>query len=346
MDNHRAQARMSRILVLKLGALGNIILSLGPFAAIRRHHAGDHITLLTTRPWAGWLAGSPYFDSVLIDERPSWWNLPGVWRLKRQLAEGCFDRVYDLQTSTRSSHYLRLFPRTRRPQWSGIAPGCSHPDRNPQRDHIHDIDRQIGQLSAAGVMEAGAADLSWTSGDLVSLDLPTRFALLVPGSSAHRPAKRWPAAHFTSLAKALLRQGLTPVVLGTAQEGALAREIQTTVPETIDLTGRTGLPELASLGRAAALAVGNDTGPMHLLAAAGCASFVLFSTESDPVLCAPRGRSVTVLQRTSLADLDPAAVLAALKLCPPLPAPETDEGRRPRGSCPLPRRCPRESRTN
>lgn len=337
---------MSRILVLKLGALGNIILSLGPFAAIRRHHGGDHITLLTTRPWAGWLAGSPYFDSVLIDERPAWWNLPGLWRLKRLLAEGRFDRVYDLQTSSRSSHYLRLFPRTRRPQWSGIAPGCSHPDGNPERDHVHDIDRQFAQLRAAGVTEAGAADLSWTSGDLASLDLPEQFALLVPGSSAHRPAKRWPIAHYAALAKALLGRGLTPVVLGTAQEGALAREIQISVPEAIDLTGRTGLPELASLGRLAALAVGNDTGPMHLLAVAGCASFVLFSTESDPNLCAPRGRSVTVMQRTNLVDLDPATVLAALKQYRPLPAPKTNGGRQPCIIGPLPASPSREGGAN
>ena len=66
---------MSRILVVKLGALGNVILSLGPFAAIRRHHATDHITLLTMRPWADWLGQSPYFDTVLIDERPEWWDV-------------------------------------------------------------------------------------------------------------------------------------------------------------------------------------------------------------------------------------------------------------------------------
>ena len=75
MDHHRPQARNvittpNRILVIKLGALGNVILSLGPFAAIRRHHTNAHITLLTTAPYAAWLASSPYFDDVWIDERP------------------------------------------------------------------------------------------------------------------------------------------------------------------------------------------------------------------------------------------------------------------------------------
>ncbi len=305
---------MTRILVLKLGALGNVILSLGPFAAIRRHHADAHVTLLTTRPWADWLASSPYFDAVMIDDRPSWWNLPGVLRLRRQLIDGQFDRVYDLQTSSRSSHYLQLFPRRRRPDWSGIAPGCSHPDRNPERDRVHDLDRQFAQLRAAGVTEACPADLSWTGADLTSLALPRDIALLVPGSSAHRPAKRWPADRYATLATALLARGLTPVILGTGAEQPLAAEIRVRVPDAIDLSGRTDLPALASLGRAARLAVGNDTGPMHLIAAAACPSVVLFSDDSDPALCAPRGPSVTVLRQPHLADLDPATVLAALPL--------------------------------
>ena len=49
-------AGAAAILVVKLGALGNVVLSLGPFAAIRRHHADAHITLLTTAPYADWLA--------------------------------------------------------------------------------------------------------------------------------------------------------------------------------------------------------------------------------------------------------------------------------------------------
>jgi len=58
--------------------------------------------------------------------------------------------------------------------------------------------------------------------------------------------------------------------------------------------------------------VGNDTGPMHLLAAAGCPAVVLFSRASDPALCAPRGPCVRVLRRPDLADLDVTAVLDVL----------------------------------
>src|SRR6187402_2934281 len=51
-----------RILVIRLSALGDFIQGLGPIAAIRRHHAGDHLSLLTTRPLAGFAEEFGYFD--------------------------------------------------------------------------------------------------------------------------------------------------------------------------------------------------------------------------------------------------------------------------------------------
>jgi ADP-heptose:LPS heptosyltransferase len=300
-----------RILIVKLSALGNIVLSLGPFAAIRQHHPAAEITLLTTAPYADWLSQAPWFDRVLIDERPAWWNLPALCRLRRMLSDGRFDRVYDLQTSSRSSWYFRLFPKSARPEWCGIAPGCSHPHRDPDRDSMHDIDRQFAQLGYAGVRERPSADLSWNTADIARFGLPQNIALLVPGSSAHRPGKRWPAACYAALAQNLLSSGVTPVVLGTAGESDLGAAIQRKVPAAIDLTGRTRLQDLAPLARAARVAIGNDTGPMHLIAAAGCRSVVLFSHDSDPQRCAPRGRSVTVLRRPDLADLPVETVLAA-----------------------------------
>ncbi len=300
-----------RILVVKLSALGNIVLSLGPFAAIRRHHEKAEITLLTTRPYAAWMADSPYFDRVWLDTRPAWWNLAGTLRLRQLLAELRFERVYDLQTSARSSAYFRLFPGRARPEWSGIAPGCSHPDRDQQRDRLHDADRQAGQLRQAGIREVPLADLSWCAGDITRFALPRQIALLVPGSSAHRPEKRWPAEHFATLASRLTDAGLTPVLIGTAGEAALGQAIRVAVQGTVDLIGQTDFADLASLARAAQIAVGNDTGPMHLIAAASCPSVVLFSHASDPALCAPRGAAVSVLRRRELAELDPAVVLAA-----------------------------------
>ncbi len=296
-------SQSERILIVKLSALGNVVLSLGPFAAIRAHHPGAEITVLTTPPYAGWLSLAPWFDRTIADGRPPWWDIAATLRLRRVLRAGRFTRVYDLQTSGRSSRYFGFFPRHARPEWCGIAPGASHPHRMAPGTGMHDIDRQYAQLAVAGITERAPVDLGWSRADVARFQLPPRFALLVPGSSAHRPGKRWPAAHYGALAAWLLERNIVPVVVGTAGEAPLAQPILAAAPGTIDLTGRSTLPELTELARLATVAVGNDTGPMHLAAAADCASVVLFSHDSDPKLCAPRGRWVRTLREADLATL-------------------------------------------
>jgi ADP-heptose:LPS heptosyltransferase len=213
-----------------------------------------------------------------------------------------------LQTSTRSSRYFRLFPPKHRPEWSGIAFGCSHPDRDKQRNHLHDTVRQQGQLRQAGISEFPAADLSWCTGDIARFALPRDFALLVPGSSPDRLAKRWPSTRYHALAQRLAQRGIASVILGAGAERGLAANI----PDAVDLIGRTGFGDLCDLARGARFAVGNDTGPMHLIATAGCPVITLFSADSNPAQCAPTGPWTRILQRPDLADLPVEAVLREL----------------------------------
>ncbi|MFN7000771.1 MAG: glycosyltransferase family 9 protein, partial [Elioraea tepidiphila] len=288
---------MTAILVIKHGALGDLVQAFGPFAAIRAHHPAARIDLLTTPLFATLMRGAPWFDRVLTDDRPPWWHLPAQAALARRLAAAGYGRVYDLQTSARSSRllaWMRLFGA--RPEWSGIARGASHPHANPGRDAMHTQDRQREQLAMAGITAFPPPDLNWLQGDAARFDLPARFALLIPGAAPHRPAKRWPAAHYGALAAHLAAAGLTPVVLGTPAEAPLAATIREQCPAARDLIGQTAIADIAALARRAVLAVGNDTGPMHLIAAVGTPSLVLFSADSDPALCAPRGREVRILR--------------------------------------------------
>ena len=288
-----------RILVIKLSALGDFVQAMGPFAAIRKHHAGARITLLTTRPYVEFARASPYFDEVWVDHRPKPWDVPGLLRLRKLLHSAKFRMVYDLQTSERSSSYFRLMGDT---PWSGIAEGCSHPHANPDRDLMHTLDRQAEQLAMAGIPETPFPDLSWVKRDLRKLRLPSRFLLIVPGGAAHRPGKRWPAAHFAALANRAGAKGLVSVVLGNEADNDAIDPILEACPTAMSLSGQTDLLDIPAIARLAAAAVGNDTGPMHLIAAAGCPSVVLFSAESDPALCAPRG-TVKILRREDLAEL-------------------------------------------
>lgn len=296
------------ILVIRLGALGDFVLSMGPFAAIREHHKSARITLLTTTPYEALADASGYFDEIWIDDRPKWWQIDKVQELQRRLRDGNFARVYDLQTSDRSSIYFKLFGRGRRPEWSGIASGCSHPDDNPNRRSIHTIERQAEQLRRAGIETVPPPDLSWIDSDSgVAAPIRQPYILLVPGGAPHRPAKRWPAKRYATLAQRIADLRATPVVIGGPPEADMAAAICQAAPNAIDLTGETSFADIVVLARDAELAVGNDTGPMHLIASAGCRTIVLFSNESDPVRTAPRAPDgappVKILRQSDLASL-------------------------------------------
>jgi len=302
-----------RILVIKLGALGDFVQAMGPAAAIRAHHRGAHVTLLTAPPYAELGRQAPYFDAVWVDERHGWtrpWAL--VW-LARRLRAARFDRVYDLQTSDRSNLYFHLlWPRP--PQWSGIAAGASHRHVNPDRDRMHTVERQRDQLAAAGIADVPPPDLSWAATDIARFSLPPRFVLLAPGGSRHRPGKRWPAGRYMRLASFLADIGLAPVLVGGADDVAAGTEIVRDCPKVRNLIGRTSFGDLVALGHACFYAVGNDTGPMHLIVAGGASATVLYSAASDPALTAPRGRHVTILRRDNLGDLPVEEVAATLPL--------------------------------
>ena len=310
-----------RILVIKLSALGDMVLAFPAFDRIRAAHPDAHITLLTTAPYAALAAAGPWFDTVDADGRPR--RLAGALALIGRLRRARYDRVYDLQGNDRTNllfQALRPFP----PRWSGVAFGCALPHRDRRRMTRHTLERQAGQLRDAGIWPdaplspgtAPAPDIAWMlrrHGQVSSAAGPatTRpLALLVPGTAPSRPAKRWPATRFIELAGRLQDHGFAVFLVGGPDELDLARGIAAAVPGVTSLAGRTDFAGVAALGARAALAVGNDTGPMHLIAAAGAPCVSLFSADSDPALCAPRGR-VAILREPDLADLGVDAVCAA-----------------------------------
>lgn len=312
----RGTPERPRILVIKLGALGDFVQAMGPAAAIRAHHQDAEITLLTSAAFADIAQMAPYFDHVWVHDRPGRFDIAAWLRLRRRLRDGRFARVYDLQTSSRSSGYFYLmgpylFGRDPRPEWSGIARGASHPHANPRRDFMHTLDRQADQLAMAGIAAVSPPELSWAAADIARFNLPRDFMLLVPGGAAHRLNKRWPVDHYAALAALIAQHGVTPVVIGGRDEAEATRAVSCGVPLARDLAGQTNLSEIVGLGAAARYAVGNDTGPMHLIVATGCPATVLYSAASDPALTQPRGR-VTILRRDDLGTLAVDEVAATL----------------------------------
>ncbi len=303
---------MSKILVIKHGALGDFVLATGPMKTIRVAHSGGRITLLTTKAYEGWGRDCGWFDDVWVDPRPSPFDISGLLALRQKLRQGNFQRVYDLQTSTRSSSYYYLM-QPFSGEWSGVV--GSHPHRNPGRAKMHTLDRQREQLAAIGLSDIPPPDLSWLSTDVARFNLKPPYAILVPGGSAHRPAKRWPASYYAEAAAYAYKEGITPILIGAGADAAAVNEIAAKCPFAVNLLNQTSFAEIVELGRGAAFALGNDTGPMHLIAPTGIPCLVLFSHDSNPDLCAPRGENVRILGEKHLKDLHPGQVLAILGPC-------------------------------
>ena len=296
-----------RILIIKLGALGDFIQALGPMASIRRHHPDAEITLLTTKPFVSFGLACGYVDHVWTDTRPRWHDLKGWMSLRHKLRSGQFERVYDLQNNDRTALYLKLIGASH-VEWVGAAPGASHRYDTPARTQGTALAGHIQTLAQVGIDDVVLDDLRWVAGNFAHFvqneGLKKPYILLVPGSAPGRPEKRWPAEKYAQLARIIDGWGYQPVVIGTQAENDITQKICAIHPATLNLTGKTALFDLAVLARHAAGAIGNDTGPMHLIAPTGCPSLTLFSRHSNPMRHAPLGPQVKTHQVDDLGNLD------------------------------------------
>ncbi len=292
-----------KILVIKLGALGDFIQSLGVMAAIRKHHPNGHITLLTTKPFIDFGTKCGYFDEVLIDNKPKIFDIFGWLKLKNILNKAKFSRVYDLQNNDRTSIYLKLFSSKNKPEWVGAAKGASHRNNSKQRTSGLAFDGHKQTLKLVGIDNIEIDNLSWIKEDLSEFNLKKPYILFVSGCAPQHPQKRWPAEKYGALANKLSDQNYQIVLLGTKAEKEITDVIKNICPRVLNLNDKTSLFQIASLASNAHAAVGNDTGPMHMIAPTGCPCLVLFSASSNPLRHAPLGQCVNTLQKDDLSAL-------------------------------------------
>ena len=308
--------KKKNILIIKHGALGDFILSFGPFKAISNYHLNDHLVLLTTGRFKEFAQESNYFDEIIIDDRSSFWKVKKILKLANFLRKKNFSRVYDLQTSQRSSFYYNFFKLKNYVEWSGTAFGCSHPDRNSDRNKIHTIERHKIQLAEIGIKNIKLSDLSWVK-STNNFEITKPYVLFSPGASSHRPKKRWLEKNYVEIAKKFIRKRITPIILGNSQDLEIANFISMNTNGCINLVNKTTIQDLCSLAREAELSIGNDTGPMHAFSMSGCHSLVLFSNDSNPNRCAPRSinkkKLVKIIQKKDLRNLKVIEVLDCLR---------------------------------
>ncbi|HET8699873.1 MAG TPA: lipopolysaccharide heptosyltransferase II [Gammaproteobacteria bacterium] len=118
---------------------------------------------------------------------------------------------------------------------------------------------------------------------------------LLPGAE-YGAAKRWPAERYAALAAELARRGAEVVVLGSAKEAALGEEVRAggASPRVHNLCGKTTLADVVDLTAAAAAAVSNDSGLLHVAAAAGTHVVAIYGS-SSPAFTPPLTEASTVL---------------------------------------------------
>jgi len=321
---------IQRVLVIKLGGVGEWVLAFPAFERIRQEHPRAKITLLTSRPFEALAKSSPYFNAVDAEgaaKDPASWTA-----LILRIRHGHFDRIYDLQNDA-STNLIFQALRPMPPQWSGAAMGASLPHRNRRRGQMHPLERNAEQLKDAGIwpdaptkpLSAAPPDISWIlarSAQPRSMTVAgghRPLVLLAPGGEGNHPELRWPVELYGQFAKQMQDRGYDIVIIGALNQAPLAHSIQRLATRARDLTGRTDLVQIASLGARAALAVGNDLGPLHLIAAAGAPTIALFPSAPDPFPIAPRGH-VTVLHAPQLKSLTVDSVVSAALLLARAPA--------------------------
>ncbi len=305
-----------RVLVIKLGALGDLILCMASFEAIRKKHPNAEIALLTGPAFASLAMQMPWFDHVIVDQRPSFLQLGKWWKLIRDVRYYAPTRVYDFQGKFRQRIlYCALHGYMGLIEWSGAIKGCSHPRAWPPQRNMHYSDFLAAQLKNAGIDKVAEPDLSWLAEEQrQDLSLPEKYAVFVPGCAPQHQHKRWPAKSFAALAEKLAARGVTCLAVGTKHDADSINAIRAINADVVDMAGKTNLKQLASLFRGAEAVIGNDTGPTHLAAAVGAHTVALMSDQVDPYWSSPKGTHTTWLQDSPLSKLPVSKVASAVGL--------------------------------
>jgi len=268
--------RGKNILVIKLGALGDVALSLPHIMKLAETHADDHVTLLTAPAYAELAAGLP-LQVVSFGRK----GFAEMLRVLRWLPGQQFDVVYDLQGSLRSRVMTQLTQAEKRVgRRAGIA--YTHTPAIAAGG-VHAFERFNAVLLAGGVEAASPrpslpvspAAAKRVAGWLQQQRLAgEKLVPLHAGGSRGWPSKRWPERYFRSLAGALQDRGLKVVWIGSQHERPLNARLA--AHAGVDATAEFGLAELLALAAQAVFALTNDSGPMHVLAAAGLPVYAFF----------------------------------------------------------------------
>lgn len=292
-----------RILFVTSTRLGDAVLSTALLGHLLRAHPEARFTVACGPVAAGVFEAMPQLERlIVVAKRPLSLHWLQLWA---QVATTRWDLVLDL----RASAIAWMVPARRRAVGKG------------GRRAGHRL-RHIGALLG---LDPPPLPVTWTRPDDEE-----RAAALMPGGpwlvlgpTANWVSKVWPAEHFVAVAQALTAPGgqlagaRIAVIGGPGEaERAMAAPVLAALPGALDLVGRLQVPGAAAVLRRAALYIGNDSGLMHLGAAAGAPVVGVFGMTDarEYAPCGPRAVAVCAdgpPGAAPMAALQPGPVIAA-----------------------------------
>ena len=278
----------SRILVVRLGSMGDVIAALPAVASLKHSIPRSKITWVIDPRWAPLLEGNPYVDSVLHLDRRTITGLGQAWR---ELRAARFDIAVDFQGLLKSALVATLARPERIFGFNAAyareaAASWFYSTKVPIRSY-HAVERNLDLAAAAGAsnilrtfpLPPGAQESELPEDD---------FVLASP--LAGWGAKQWPVEYYSRLAERLRRECGMPLVIDAPHP--------LHIPSTE--THVSTLPGLIHATRRAAAVVGLDSGPLHLAAALGKPGVAIFGP-TDPLRHGPYGGTIEVLRSPNAA---------------------------------------------
>ena len=286
---------MARIFIIKLGALGDVVMATSLIRQIQHYHRNDEVWLLTAPAFTGIFNNHDNLNVVSLGRK----GFIGTIKILSWIRGKKFSRVYDLQSNDRSSLLCAFSGITERIGNHPHFPYNIHPaEKYTGQCHIYD--RMLQVLAAAGikpvheppVLPATDQERAQVHIWLQQNDFKDReFVILHAGASSKHPEKCWP--HFLELAKIIAKSGYKIIWIGSDADAAINKKLADEIG--FDVSGIFSINELAELGRHAHFAVTNDSGPMHILSGSGIPVFAFFGPsnwrrnhaigQADVVIC-------------------------------------------------------------
>ncbi len=306
----RTPQTMQRILVRMVNWVGDAVLTLPALQALDRQFPQTEIVVLA-KPWvAGLFAGQPAVDRV-IEYRPEAGRAGMMWRwrLARQLTSEGFDLAVVLPNSLEAAlvPWLAGIPRRvgRRTDGRGwlLTDRIPREGRSGGRHQVQgylDVVRRLGADGPALPLLTVTVEAREAAGRLLAAHgiAPEKPLVAVNPGSIYGGAKRWPADRFAAAVDALTDAwGATAVLVGAARETSILKDVaQKMRRRGVLLGGATTLSTLVGVLARARLLLSNDTGAMHVAAAAGTPVVAVFGP-TDAEATGPLGPRCRVVRQ-------------------------------------------------